>query len=89
MQNQMPSDPMSLIIEYKNKLGALVASSFKDGPNGEKKISDKDRSEILSYILKMEGALDKIPMDSDQRDLALPLLTEVKDILLSARQVKL
>lgn len=87
MQDQIPNDPMILIREYKNKLGALVASGFKDGPNGEKKISDKNRSEILSYILKMEEALDKIPMDSDQRDLALPLLTEVKEILLSARRV--
>lgn len=87
MPTEMPSDPITLISEYKNKLGALVASGFKDGPNGEKRISDKDRSEILSYILKMQEALDKMPLDSDQRDLALPLLSEARDILLRARRV--
>ena len=87
MPTEMLGDPITLISEYKNKLGALVASGFKEGPNGEKRVSDKDRSEILSYVLKMQEAMDKVPLDSDQRDLALTLLTEVRDILLSARRV--
>jgi|GEM_PF-4673930 len=87
MPTEMPSDPITLISEYKNKLGALVASGFKEGPNGEKRISDKDRSEILAYIFKMQDTLDKMPVDSDQRDLALSLLAEVKEILLTARRV--